>query len=308
MTDIDTSADDRRASFGSPVGDGSGRSLRARWWREIGWRHFVGLAAIAFALFPVVWVVSAAFNPTASLSAQTLIPENPGLDNFRVLIETEPFLAWLWNSIYICGIASLATVLLCALAAYAFSRMRFVGRRPGLLFLLLVQMFPLLLAVVALFLLFSALGEVFPAIGLGTREGLILIYLGGALGVNAWLMKGFFDTIPADLDESATIDGASHVQIFFQIILPLAAPIIAVIGLLAFVNTFNDFLLASVILSGEENLTLSVGLRGFIADQYGARWGPFAAGAILGGIPTIALFMYLQRYLVSGLTSGAVKG
>ncbi len=278
------------------------------WFRDLGWRHVVGLAATAFAFFPVVWVLSAAFNPAGSLSSQQLIPADPGLDNFRTLIEGSPFWAWLLNSLYIGGTASVITVLLSALAAYAFSRMRFRGRRVGLLFLLLVQMFPLLLAVVALFLLFSALGEVFPFIGLGRREGLILIYLGGALGVNTWLMKGFFDTLPTDLDDAAAIDGASHVQIFLRIVLPLAAPILVVTGLLAFIAVFNDFLLASVILSGERNLTLAVGLQAFIATQYGARWGPFAAGAVIGGIAPIALFMYLQKYQVSSLTSGAVKG
>lgn len=304
---VDTRDDDlTRPTFsGQPS---AGRSDRMVWLREIGWRHVVGLVFVAFALFPVVYVLSAAFNPTASLASTRVIPEDPGLDNFTTLFNEQPFFQWLWNTIYICGVAAVATVLLCALAAFAFSRMRFAGRRPGLLFLLLVQMFPLLLAVVALFLLFSALGDIFPAIGLGRRESLILVYLGGALGVNTWLMKGFFDTIPRDLDESAVIDGASHVQIFFRIVLPLAAPIIAVIGLLAFVTAFNDFLLAKVLLSGEQNFTLAVGLQQYIADQYGARWGPFAAGAVIGAIPTIALFMYLQRYLVSGLTSGAVKG
>lgn len=287
-----------------------------RWLREMGWRHLLGVVVGVFALYPVVWVLSAAVNPEASISSnQGLIPANPTLANFTQLLSGQledgtsvPFLRWLWNTLMISGAAALGTVFLCALAAYPFSRMRFKGRRTGLLTLLLVQMFPQLLAMIALFLLMVNLSSLFPAVGFGTKTGLLLVYLGGALGLNTWLMKGFFDTLPKDLDESARVDGATHAQIFFRIILPLAAPVLAVIGLLAFIATVNDFLIASILLRNEQDFTLAVGLSRFIQEQYGQRWGPFAAGALMGGLPIVALFMYLQRYLVSGLTAGAVKG
>lgn len=286
----------------------SGKGRFGRWFRAYGWRHVVAWIALVFAFFPIAYVISAAINPTGSIAAQRFVPENPSLVNFETLFTDTPFWTWLWNSILIAGGASVTTVFLCALAAYAFARMRFRGRRGGLLFILLAQMFPPLLAFVALFLLAVELGNIFPAIGLDTRLLLYFIYLGTALSVNVWLMKGFFDTLPKDMDESAEIDGASHVQIFFRIIVPLATPILAVIFLLTIIATFNDFIIASIILRDEENFTLAVGLTRFISGQYGARWGPFAAGALVGALPVLVLFMWLQRYLVSSLTAGAVKG
>ena len=279
-----------------------------RWFRDLGWRHLVGLLAVAFALFPVVWVVSASVNPTSTLSGQQLVPDNPTLDNFRRLFETG-FWTWFRNSMVVAGVGAFGTVLLAALAAYAFSRLRFTGRRAGLLSLVLVQMFPQVLAFVAIYLMMIRIGDVAPSIGTGTISGLILVYLGGAMGVNTWLIKGFFDTIPHDLDESARVDGATHWQIYSRIIMPLAAPILAVVGLLAFVTILNDFVIANAVLSNnEDSWTLSIGLFRFVADRYGARWGPFAAGAVIGSVPTVLLFLYLQKYIVSGLTQGSVKG
>jgi arabinogalactan oligomer / maltooligosaccharide transport system permease protein len=285
-----------------------GRGPFVRWLRATGWRHAVGIIAVAFAIFPVVWVFSASINPAGTLSGQTLIPENASFANYSRLISRTPFPTWLMNTVIVAVTSSALVVFLCALGAFAFSRLRFTGRRTGLLTLLLVQMFPQLLAVVAIFLLMLNIRDLYPAIGLGTRSGLILVYLGGALGVNTWLMKGFFDTIPGELDESAKVDGATHAQTFFRIILPLVTPVLAVVGIIQFVFTVNDFLLASVILQREEVYTLSVGLAGFIGERYDARWGQFAAGAIMGGIPVVLLWMTLQRYIVEGLTSGAVKG
>jgi arabinogalactan oligomer / maltooligosaccharide transport system permease protein len=298
--------DGGRGGRGTHEVAGHGRFLR--WVRDYGWRHVIAFAALAFAFFPVLYIVSAAFNPTGSISAQQLIPAQPSLRNFRVLLEGTPFLRWLWNTIIIAGGAAITTTFLCAMAAYAFSRMRFTGRRPGLLFILLAQMFPALLAFVAIFLLAIELGNVFPAVGLNSRLLLFFIYLGTALSVNVWLMKGFFDTLPVDMDESAMIDGATHAQIFFRIILPLATPILAVIFLLSLITANTDFIISSIILRSEENYTLALGLTRFIQDQYGQRWGPFAAGAIIGSMPIIAVFVWLQKYLVSNITAGAVKG
>jgi len=292
-----------------PVVAGSSRFIR--WMRRLGWRHLVAWAALAFAIFPVIWTISASFNPLGTLTSQKLIPAHPNFDNYRqLLFEDVPYVAWYVNTMLIAGGAALVNTLLSALAAYAFSRMRFKGRRTGLLSVLLIQMFPQVLAFVAIFLMMTAIKGVFPAIGLGSRMGLLLVYLGGAMGVNTWLMKGFFDTIPVDLDESAKVDGATHGQIFMRIIMPLVAPILAVVFLLSFIFLINDFVLAAAVLGqgSPENFTLAVGLFRFLSDQFNLRWGPFAAGAILAGIPVVVLFQFLQRYIVSGLTQGAVKG
>ena len=295
-------------STGVVIGS-SGRSQR--WLRSLGWRHVVAWLALAFAVFPVLWILSASFNPVGTLVSQRFIPSALSLENYRELLGgSVPYLSWFRNTVVIAGIASLGNTLLSAFAAYAFSRMRFRGRRTGLLAVLLVQMFPQTLAFVAIFLIMANIGDVFPAIGLGSQAGLVLVYLGGAMGVNTWLMKGFFDTIPVDLDESARIDGASHTQVFFRIIFPLVAPILAVVFLLSFIFLINDFVLASAVLGqgDPDKFTLAVGLYRYLSDQFNLRWGPFAAGAIIAGLPVILLFQFLQRFIVSGLTQGAVKG
>jgi arabinogalactan oligomer/maltooligosaccharide transport system permease protein len=194
------------------------------------------------------------------------------------------------------------------LAAYAFSRFRFRGRRFGLLALLLIQMFPAVLLLVALYLILLTTGDVFPTLGLNSRPALILVFLGGALGVNTWLMKGFFDTIPSELDESARVDGATPSQIFWGVILPLAAPVLAVVGILTFVFLMNEFVLTKVLLQTTDKFTLPVGLYGYINQKYSEQWGPFAAGVVLAAVPVAILVIAFQRFFVRGLTAGAVKG
>lgn len=286
-------------------------SMQGNWWR-----HLVALAAIVIAVFPLVYVASAAFNADQSLGGTSLFPRDVTLENFRELLDptveegssTSHYLRWLGNSLLVALTTALLTVLLGALAAYAFSRFRFRGRRLGLLTLLLIQMFPQLLALVAIYLILLNTGEIFPSIGLDTKTGLILVYLGGVMGVNTWLMKGFFDSIPTELDESARVDGATPAQVFWGVVLPLALPILAVIGILSFVGTFNEYVLASTLLQSNENFTLPLGLRGYIDKQYAEHWGPFAAGVLLAGVPIMIVFLTLQRFIVSGLTGGSVKG
>jgi arabinogalactan oligomer/maltooligosaccharide transport system permease protein len=289
-------------------------------WKDTWWRHIVGVLAVGFALFPVVFVTSAAFNADDSISGTSLWPTHPTTKNFTDILGNTvsdrssegyvhaPYLHWFANSLVVAALSAVLSVVLGALAAYAFSRFRFRGRRMGMMTLLLIQMFPQILLVVAIYLIVHNVGGIFPLIGLNTLTGLIVVYLGGAMGVNAWLMKGFFDTIPSELDESARVDGATPAQIFWGVVLPLAAPVLAVVALLSFISAFNEFVIASALLQTTDHATLPVGMRGFIDQQFGQRWGPFAAGALIAAIPAAMLFMFLQRWIVSGLTSGAVKG
>jgi arabinogalactan oligomer/maltooligosaccharide transport system permease protein len=288
--------------------------------RDTWWRHVVGIVAVAAALFPVWFLVMAAISKDNSVSGTSWLPTHPTTQNFTAILENhvkDPsvqgyveshFLRWFLNTLIVAVITAILTVILGALTAYAFSRFRFRGRRAGMMFLLLVQMFPQLLLVVAIYLIVLNVGSIFAFIGLNTYTGLIVVYLGGALGVNAWLLKGFFDTIPAELDESARVDGATAAQIFWGVVLPLAMPVLIVVGLISFVSTLNEFVIASVIMQTQTHFTLPVGMHGFIDQQYGQRWGPFAAGCLIAAIPAAVLFMSLQKWIVGGLTQGAVKG
>ncbi|MFC0004691.1 sugar ABC transporter permease [Micromonospora siamensis] len=279
-----------------------------RWFAQVGWRHVVGVLAVLFSLFPIVFVISAAFNPLGTLSSTELLPTGASVENFQNLFDKTAFGHWFLNSLLLAGVASFASIFLSSLAAYAFSRMRFAGRRVGLLALLLIQMFPQFLAIVAIFLIFTTVTDLWPSIGFNTPWGLFLLYMGTALGANTWLMKGFFDTLPKELDESATMDGASHAQVFFRIMLPLVPPILAVTGLLAFIGSINEFIIANVFLTEPDTKTLAVGMYGLVAGERNNNFGMFAAGTLLTAIPTVLVFQFLQRYIVSGLTAGAVKG
>jgi arabinogalactan oligomer / maltooligosaccharide transport system permease protein len=281
-----------------------------RWWRELGWRHVVTWVALAFAFVPILYVVSSSLNPTGSLTGSNHLFSAISVDNYVKLLTdpVHPYLTWFANTLVIATVTSLGTVMLGAAAAYAFSRFRFRGRRGGLLSLLLVQMFPQILAYVAIFLLLVTLKDVFPAIGLGTRLGLILVYLGGALGVNTYLMYGFFNTVPRELDEAAIVDGASHARIFFTMTLRLVMPILVTVFMLVFVGLYSEFMLASIFLTDIEHQTLGVGLYGMtLGNEANTLFGRFTAGALLASIPVMVLYLVFQRQLVGGLTTGSVK-
>ena len=273
------------------------------------WRHALILLLCAFAVFPVLWIASASFNATNDMNLQRLIPMHPTVRHYTELFTSEryQFGRWLFNSLKVTLITASLTVVLAGLGAYSFSRFRFKGRRIGLLGLLLIQMFPQMLAMVAIFLLVLSLGNIFPWIGLNTHTALIFVYLGGAMGFNTWLMKGYFDTIPRSMEESAKIDGATPFQAFYLIILPLARPILATIFILSFISTYSELMLAQILLSSGSQFTLPVGMALLISNRFDARWGMFAAGALIAMLPFLIVFIIAQRSLVSGLTRGSVK-
>src|SRR4030042_932039 len=277
---------------------------------SIGVRLIVAVFLIIFSIFPVLWVISASLNPTGTLATQTLIPKNPGFGNYLTLLRMDQFPFWTWflNSLKIATITSVASLTITTVAASAFSRFRFRGRQTMLKALLLINAFPSLLALVATFLIISQVGDVLPFIGLDNHTSLILVYLGGAMGVNIWLMKGFLDTVPRDIDESAMVEGATDWQIFTQLILPLLRPILIVIAILNYIGTYGEFVLARVLLRSNEQYTLMVGLQIFAGAQFQQRWGVFAAGALMGALPIMIIYLALQDQIVGGLTQGAVKG
>ena len=280
-----------------------------RWFMQVGWKHIVGLVVIVFATFPLVYILSTSLTKMGNIENFTLF-RSFYLGNYKDLLNSTdyPFVTWMKNTLILAGATAVISVFISALAAFAFSRLRFAGRRPGLLALILIQMFPSILGLTAVFGILSKLTDYVPAIGLGTKAGLILVYLGGSLGGGTYLMYGFFNTIPRELDEAAKIDGATHTQIFYKIILRLVAPVLAVMALLSFIGTFGDYVLASIVFNTNTQYTVAVGLQSLLADPWTKQWAMFAAGAVMSSLPIIIIFVSLQKYITNGLTGGAVKG
>lgn len=277
---------------------------------SVWWRHVLGVVALIYALFPIVFLISASLNASGTLEASGLIPTSFSLNNFDTLFNdpARPFTTWFKNSILVAFIGASGQVFIGACAAYAFSRMRFKGRRAGLLSLLLLQMFPALLTFVALYLMFAKISDIVPAFGLNTVLGLGLVYLGGAMGANVWLLKGYFDTVPRELDEAAKVDGASHARIFFTMILRLTMPILVTTFMISFIGLFSEFLLASIFLQDVSSQTVGVGLYSMsLGNEKNRLFGQFAAGALLCSIPVVALYLAVQKQIVGGLTTGSVK-
>ena len=266
--------------------------------------YLVILSMFAIILYPLLWIVGSSFNPGQSLSGSSIIPKNATLAHYKELFDLgqSNYLYWYWNSLKVSILTMILTVVLVSLTAYSFSRYRFAGRKNSLMTFLILQMIPNFAALIAIFILALLTGL------LDTHLGLILVYVGGAIPMNTWLMKGYLDTIPKELDESAKIDGAGHLRIFFQIVMPLATPIIAVVALFAFIAPFGDFIIARILLRSETKYTLAVGLYDMVAKQFGAEFTTFAAGAVLIAVPIAILFLSFQRYFVSGLTAGGTKG
>lgn len=281
-----------------------------RWFAEVGWRYLVAVVALVVAAFPIIYVISASLNPTGTVATTNIIPTNGiSLVHYRALLNGDvgPFPRWYLNTLMVCAFISLVSIISSTLAAYAFSRLRFRGRRASLLTLMLIMMFPNILAMIAIFTMFSDLGRVIPQLGLSTVLGYGLAMTGGALG-QVWLIKGTLDTIPQSLDEAARLDGAGHFTIFYRIVLPVLRPILATTTLLAFVGVISEFLIGSIFLRSPESKTLAVGLYGLLQGDRSNNLGVFAAGAVMTMIPVILLFQYLQKFIVGDATAGAVKG
>ena len=271
---------------------------------EVGLIYLVLLVMFVVILYPLVWALAISMNTTTSLYGASLSPENWSLDNY-VWLFTSPrsqYLTWYKNTLFIATICSVLSTFFVAITAYAFSRYRFKGRKYGLYAFLLLQMFPVLMAMVAIYILLNTIGLI------DTLWGLIIVYVGGSIPMNAFLVKGYFDTIPKSLDESAKMDGAGHFRIFFQILLPLAKPILAVVALFNFMAPFMDFILPRIILRSPQNFTLALGLYNFVNSQFSNNFTRFAAGAILIALPIAAVYLHLQKYLITGLSAGATKG
>ncbi|ENO0944721.1 sugar ABC transporter permease [Staphylococcus pseudintermedius] len=272
-------------------------------WKAIGIYGFIAFMFVVI-LYPLLWTFGISLNPGTTLYGAKMIPDNATFANYIYLLtdENSQYLTWYKNTLLVASANALFSVIFVTLTSYAFSRYRFVGRKYGLITFLILQMFPILMAMVAIYILLNTIGL------LDSLLGLTLVYIGGSIPMNAFLVKGYFDTIPKELDESAKIDGASHMRIFFQIMLPLAKPILAVVALFNFMGPFMDFILPKILLRSPEKYTLAVGLFNFINHQYANNFTVFAAGAIMIALPISIVFLFLQKYLVSGLTAGATKG
>jgi maltose/maltodextrin transport system permease protein len=286
-------------------------------WRVLAAHAFM-IGLIALVIFPFLMILSISLRP-GNFATGSLIPETISFEHWKLALGisyqdadgrlvTPPFpvLLWLWNSIKIAFVTGIVTLFLSTTAAYAFARMKFRGKQTALSALMLIQMFPAVLALVAIFAIFDRIGNVFPFFGIDSHASLVLAYAGG-IALHVWTIKGYYDTIPVEIEEAAKVDGATPWQAFRLVLLPMAVPILMVVFLLAFIGAIIEYPVASILLKQESQLTLAVGSKLFLYEQK-YLWGDFAAAAILSGLPITVVFILAQKWMISGLTSGGIKG
>lgn len=254
--------------------------------------------------YPLAWALGLSFNTGTSLYSSSIIPKEPTLEHYRWLFTSPEsnYVTWYKNTLIVSSVSCLLSIMLTSMTAYALSRFQFVGRKSGMYAFLLLQMFPVMMAMVALYIFLNLIGL------LNTLLGLILIYVGGQIPFNAWLVKGYLDTISRELDDAAKIDGAGPIRVFVQILLPLITPILAIVALTNFMLPIFDFILPSIILHDKSKYTLAVGLYNFVTEKYSSNFTVFTAGAILIAVPIAAIYLFLQKYFISGLSAGGTKG
>lgn len=280
--------------------------------------HAFLLLLCAAVLFPFLVVVSVSLRP-GNFAAGSLVPQAVSWEHWRYVLGLAvpgpdgkpirpdlPVLLWLWNSVKVALLSAGVMLLLSTTASYALARIRFRGRRQLLTGLMLMQMFPAVLALVAIYAIFDRIGSVFPAFGLNTHAALVLAYSGG-IAMHVWTLKGYYDTLPGEIEESARVDGATPWQAFRKVLLPMALPMLVVVFMLAFIGAVIEYPVASVILSQQDQLTLAVGSKLFV-QEHNFRWGDFAAAALLSGLPITVVFLLAQRWMIAGLAAGGVKG
>lgn len=263
--------------------------------------YVILLVMLSFVLVPIIYVITLSFSPGTSLYTDTLFPKNPTLDNYKALLTETDFIRWYINTIKAGALSAIITVCLTAPTAYAFSRLRFKGRKKYLLLFLVLQMFPGTMAMVAYYVLLNLCGL------LDTTTGLVILYAGAAVTGNTWLLKGYFDTVPKALEEAAQIDGANRFIVFTRILLPLARPMLVLVGVFAFAAPFGDFVLSKIVLTRPENYTLALGTYKFIAAEFGNNFTQFAASSVLASIPITTLYLFMQKTIVNGFKGALVR-
>ncbi|MBX3619178.1 MAG: maltose ABC transporter permease MalG [Rhizobacter sp.] len=286
-------------------------------WRVLAAHAFL-IALIVIVIFPFLMILSISLRP-GNFATGSIIPEHISLEHWKLalgisytapdgrLVQPDfPVLLWLWNSVKIAAITACVTLALSTTSAYAFARMKFRGKQASLAGLMLMQMFPSVLALVAIYAIFDRIGSVFPLFGIDSHASLLLAYSGG-IALHVWTIKGYFDTIPVEIEEAAKVDGATPWQAFRLVLLPMAVPILMVVFLLAFIGAIIEYPVASILLHEEAKLTLAVGSKLFLYEQK-YLWGDFAAAAILSGLPITVVFILAQKWMISGLTAGGLKG
>lgn len=274
----------------------NGSEMRALWGSRI-----VIWITIILVLFPVVWIVMSSFSAGDSFFLSSLFPEKFSVEHYVTLFRETDFTVWVWNSLKFCVIVATIQLVITSLAAYAFARLRFIGRKYGLMSLLVLQVFPNSMAVAGYYILIYRFGLVDSSLAL-------IFVLAGGSAYNIWLLKSYIDGLPVELDEAAMVDGANQFQVFYKIIIPLAMPQLAVIFLFSFIATYSEYVITSIFLQTPGKMTLALGLQSFISDQFAAHWTLFSAAAVISSLPIMIVFMCLQRFIQSRLVAGGVKG